>query len=763
VDVKRSPCRPYLCPLIVILAVCLLSAPTWARTTNFAGRTWQISDRSGEPGPNEFTNTCVWVDTNGWLHLKITKVGTNWCSGEVQTTNSLGYGEYRWYVSGRVDDLDTNVVAGLFTYENLLPNYNEIDFEFTKCFTVDPGTTLHYTIQPFYTPGHQYQGAMSLTNTETTHRFVWNPGYIRWDSWYGHTAVPPDTNSLLGSWTYTSNDVPVHSNEHCFINLWMFEGRDPVETNKLEMVIKDFTYIASTGTLLYDEFADTTMSNAWTVFGVAGADGLVESNDYLRVCARDVDYESLGYRTTNSIAWANDGLEYVFSSCLSTISVSRVGTNVAIDLYSLQALFFAPDAGIYDSYWSSNAVSMKGGYDASGDTLQIQLYTKTDWPQNWGNQRFNGTITNASAYFANTNGLEMQFVLSTSNYFVRIFNGTNAVPMTTNSGASAGLHQLGSKLYNGYFAIGGQNEYDGRGTVYWNRTRIQSQIGSQTSAPPPVVTNDLDVVEIGRGDGTWRYPLNTQYKKSRIQVLYLTNQIARSGVITQLEIYVSGYPRIPMSNYTIRLQHVLVTNLTTSWVATNWTTVYQGATQMTAVGWQKFTFTNAFTYNNRSNLLVDLSFNNTANESHGYGAARYSIGSYRVCLARSINTGGSPLDWVNTDPSSAKDVYLTNRYMDIRFIFQPPSNRVYGFELRDEFNDLAMSNMWEKVGDWGNAEYVETDAVLRVKAGVNAWQTSAYIATNMIAWNDTNGWYVFASALSTVRVDFTQGGRMFVR
>ncbi len=741
----------------VAAVLVLVPAASHARTTNFAGRTWWISDRSGAPGPNEFTNSCVWVDTNGALHLQIKKIGTNWYCGEVQTTNTLGYGEYRWYTSSRVDDMDTNVVGGLFTYEYVPTEDHEIDIEFAKAFTADPRTNLHYTIQPYYTAGHQYQHALSLTNAETTHRFVWNPGYIRWESWNGHSPSPPDTNALLGSWAYTGGDVPVHSNEHVYINLWMFLGLDPVETDKLEMVVDDFSFVATTGTLVYDEFSDTTMSNVWTVYGVPGSDGLVETNDLLRIRPRDVDYESLGYRTTNVMSWAGDGLQYVFSANLSTISVFRASTNTAIDLYTIQSFFSAPSAGIYDSYWASNAVTLKGGYDSASGALRIELYSKTNWPQNWGNQRFSGTVTNAPALFADTNGVDLQFILTRSNYAVRILSGTNEVPVSTNSGNSAGPHFLGSALYSGYLALGAQNEYDGRGTACWNRVRVYSDVGPQTSAPPAVATNEQNVVEIGQGDGTWRYPINTRYRKSRIQMLYLTNQIARSGVITQLEMYVSGYPLIWLSNYTIRLQHTAATNLTSSWVSNGWTTVYQGSTQITATGWQAFTFTNAFSYDSRSNLLVDFALNNGQSESVPYGFARFSIGSYRVCLSRSA-TSGDPLTWAGSDPASPKDVYLTNRYVDVRFVFQPASNRVYGFELCDEFNDLAMSNLWEASGNWDNAEYAETGGVFRVKPGVNAWQTSAYITTNTVTWSDTNGLYVFAGVLSSVRVDTVQGG-----
>lgn len=746
---------------VVYLAIALLLflVPAGkAATVDFAGRTWKVSDRYGAPGPNWFSNACVWVDGNGWLHLQVKKFGTTWHSAEVQTTNTLGYGEYRWYVGSRVDDMDTNVVAGLFTYEYLPGDENEVDIEFTKAFTDDPATNLHYTIQPYYAAGHQYQKAMSLTNVDTTHRFIWNPGYIRWESWYGHSASPPDTNNLLGSWTYTSNDVPVHSNEHCYINLWMFLGELPVETasNKLEMIIKDFVFTPSTNTLLYDEFSDTSMSNIWATFGETTGGRLAETNDTLRVNPVNEDWTALGYRTTNQLSWADNGLQYVFSACLKTVDVSTASTNGPIDLYSLQTFFNSLSAGIYDSYWCSNAVSFKGGYDSANDSLRLELYTKTGWPQNWGNLRFSGTITNISAY-ANTNGLELQFVLESTNYQVRAYYLTNAVAIATNSGTGVGPHNLGSALYSGYYAVGAQNERDGRGVLYWNRTRVFTDTGSYTTAPPPAVTNPPNVVAVGTNTTTWRYPLDTKYKKSRLQVLYLADQMVQSGNITQMDIYVAGKPRIPLSNFTVRLKHTSVTVQSNRWAdAAGWTTGFQATVTINSEGWYPIPLSSPFAYDGASNLLVDFSINNTRTKyPHAY--ARYSATAVNQCLARS-NGSGDPLTWTGTDPAGPDEEVLTNAVINARFYFEgAPAPEPFG--LRDEFNDNAKDTQWDYLAYSGGAIIEETNGYLRVRgnSGTN-WDTSGYITAAPVSWNDAGAWYVFSAVLRTAVVEYARSG-----
>ena len=88
------------------------------RTVTFAGLRWDVKEgHSLGPGPNNFSNAKenVWVDEKGLLHLAITKRGQSWQCSEV-VGPELGYGEYRWVISGNLRELDPKVVLGLFVY-----------------------------------------------------------------------------------------------------------------------------------------------------------------------------------------------------------------------------------------------------------------------------------------------------------------------------------------------------------------------------------------------------------------------------------------------------------------------------------------------------------------------------------------------------------------------------------------------------------------------------------------------------------------------
>ena len=108
------------------------------KTISFSGYTWYVKSGTGMgPGPKTWNENNVWVDALGKLHMQIKYSATTkkWECSEIWTTTSLGFGKYEWFVEGRIDLLDKNVVVGLFNYptSTIGPDgTNEIDIEFAK-------------------------------------------------------------------------------------------------------------------------------------------------------------------------------------------------------------------------------------------------------------------------------------------------------------------------------------------------------------------------------------------------------------------------------------------------------------------------------------------------------------------------------------------------------------------------------------------------------------------------------------------------------
>ena len=128
--------------VIILLAISSCSSPKdeniqpnepITRIINFSGYEWIVrtsDDAKQGPGPNLFSDSedNVWVDNEGRLHLKIVQKGGHWYCAGVTLRLSQGYKKYVFYVASRVDQLDENVVGGLFTYKN---DNEEIDNFYT--------------------------------------------------------------------------------------------------------------------------------------------------------------------------------------------------------------------------------------------------------------------------------------------------------------------------------------------------------------------------------------------------------------------------------------------------------------------------------------------------------------------------------------------------------------------------------------------------------------------------------------------------------
>ena len=88
-----------ICGFLILCLFLSIVRLVQGATVDFAGQTWDVREWYGNPGPNSWSTNSVWVDTNGYLHLEIKEIDGTWYSGEVISTQTVGYGEYRWEVA----------------------------------------------------------------------------------------------------------------------------------------------------------------------------------------------------------------------------------------------------------------------------------------------------------------------------------------------------------------------------------------------------------------------------------------------------------------------------------------------------------------------------------------------------------------------------------------------------------------------------------------------------------------------------------------
>ncbi len=240
------------CPVLPTIPEAVASANEFCgpnRILSFAGYDWRVKrkDLLSGPGPNYFSDNeeDVWVDSNG-LHLTINNRYGNWYCTEVILQASLGYGTYIISTSGRVDEIDPNMVFGIFTWDDHAPeiNYREMDIELSRWGNPEDPTNAQYVVQPYTLPGHLNRFFIDLSDKtdDLTHYMNWQPGVVEFKTYYGnHTTAPPE-NQLVHQWTFTGEYVRVPGDENIRINFWLFNGIAPESGSGDEIVVTNFLF-----------------------------------------------------------------------------------------------------------------------------------------------------------------------------------------------------------------------------------------------------------------------------------------------------------------------------------------------------------------------------------------------------------------------------------------------------------------------------------------------------------------------------------------
>ena len=221
--------------------------PHGERIISWSGLEWTVKRSVGStplpigPGPNIFSDrdTMVWVDDQQRLHLRVAKSGTVWHCTELICNSSLGYARYNFDVGSRVDLLDQNVIAGIFTWDDCSqlaqpPNnyFREIDFEFSRWGS--PGNdNSQFVIQPYQVTGNINRFNMELTGTgRSLHSFDWNPDSIVFKSTWGSSSH---------SWKFMNPAyIPTPGNEQVRINLHLYNAAPPTNHQPAELMLNSF-------------------------------------------------------------------------------------------------------------------------------------------------------------------------------------------------------------------------------------------------------------------------------------------------------------------------------------------------------------------------------------------------------------------------------------------------------------------------------------------------------------------------------------------
>jgi hypothetical protein len=101
-----------------------------AKILHFSGYDWKARTAKSERGGklHRYDPNNVWLDSSGYLHLKVTAASDGWVCSETQLTRSLGYGSYSFTIQN-VAQFEPATVLNLFTWSEagVDQNHRELD------------------------------------------------------------------------------------------------------------------------------------------------------------------------------------------------------------------------------------------------------------------------------------------------------------------------------------------------------------------------------------------------------------------------------------------------------------------------------------------------------------------------------------------------------------------------------------------------------------------------------------------------------------
>lgn len=238
----------------------------------FSDYNWTIKiheDEQWGPGPNYFSGhkDDVFLDENGYLHLRISNRNDKWYSTEVVNDFAGGYGTYIFTIEGDLFNIPENIVFGLFSWDDntfQTDAYSEIDIEFSKWLDSTETNTLLYSVQPLNWPPHPERTIAPEISPEdvigvSTHAFIWTDSLISWISYSGDTYGQGD---IIASWSFNQNNPPRYKyengntsngviipnpgpNTNARINFWILpeETTAPSDSMEHEIIIRSFEYL----------------------------------------------------------------------------------------------------------------------------------------------------------------------------------------------------------------------------------------------------------------------------------------------------------------------------------------------------------------------------------------------------------------------------------------------------------------------------------------------------------------------------------------
>lgn len=211
------------------------------KNLHFSGYDWLVRTISSDRGGmnNLYDGDNAWVDSNGYLHMRIVKKGDKWSCTEMKLTHSLGYGTYVTVVRD-TSNLEPAAVLSMNTFDDWggAQHYREWDVEVSRWGDASDKNNAQYAIQPFYVPGNVRRFREPAGTL--THSIRWESGRATFKTVRGSSMQ--ENAPAVSEHVFTSG-VPTPGQETFQLILYVVPSDKSPLQKGTEVVVEKFEYL----------------------------------------------------------------------------------------------------------------------------------------------------------------------------------------------------------------------------------------------------------------------------------------------------------------------------------------------------------------------------------------------------------------------------------------------------------------------------------------------------------------------------------------
>ena len=209
-----------------------------SKTVAFSGYEWEVRQQpTDRHGMNDYEAGNVWVDGEGFLHLRLSQHDGRWTSADVRMTRSLGYGTYSFDVRD-TSQLDPSAAFSMYTWDSLGADQNFRELTIDVCRWGDPDNMSgQFAVQPENVPTNVFRFA--VPPGVVTYSFRWEPGRVAFNS-VRRGGTPRDR--LVAERLFTAR-VPSAGAENPHLTLLYDRSAPRPPAKDVEVVVEKFAFL----------------------------------------------------------------------------------------------------------------------------------------------------------------------------------------------------------------------------------------------------------------------------------------------------------------------------------------------------------------------------------------------------------------------------------------------------------------------------------------------------------------------------------------